>query len=185
MIPMTRNPILLKRFLAFQQCRGLLIPAVEKRVEALKDRHSELIEQLTVHNTSENDAQKIEFIGREIAKLAKVSELARRRKSFYEELDTIALLREEEEVAVKKSSENVDTLFEEEVYEIKQNIDTIDEELTIEILNSSDPDANLDAILEIRAGTVSSYVSLKYRIRCLSIHSNPRHLIDLTSNLGG
>ena len=133
------------------------MPAVQSRMEKLHAQHTNYITELT-GNVTHDDASfnttkisRLEYLGREAAKLTKVAKLASQRGILLDELDTIAALLQDDDhgcdVSVYKE-------FEEEVKDIQGRVEKLEAELTTEILHAADSETGLDVILEIRAGTV-------------------------------
>ena len=117
--------------------------ALENKVDAMIQRHKDLLSKLS----KETDSSKLGSYGREISTLTSIVDLALERRALLEELETIKQL-------VASEEEDGDDLFASDTVKIQHDIEVIDDRLTKRILDSDDPDAKLNAILEIRAGTV-------------------------------
>ena len=146
-----KNNIFAKRF--------IMIPAVQSKVDEIKKRHDDLLQELSDIGHQEGDPsnsspKSMEQLGKEMSKLSKIANLASQYTELQEELETIVSLWKEEE----NIDEDDEALLNEEVSEIQDKIENLEEELTTAILNSNDEESSMDAILEIRAGTVCIYV---------------------------
>jgi len=117
--------------------------ALENKVDAMIQRHKDLLSKLS----KETDSSKLGSYGREISTLTSIVDLALERRALLEELETIKQL-------VASEDEDGEDLFASDTVKIQRDIEDIDDRLTKRILDSDDPDAKLNAILEIRAGTV-------------------------------
>ena len=124
--------------------------ALENKVDAMIQRHKDLLSKLS----KETDSSKLGSYGREISTLTSIVDLALERRALLEELETIKQL-------VASEEEDGEDLFASDTVKIQRDIEIIDDRLTKRILDSDDPDAKLNAILEIRAGTVI-FVDLYY-----------------------
>jgi len=151
-LPSLREGASIRRILALYHCpsilslqrRHILSEAVNRRVQALVERHEEVVEQL---NEGSGD---IASLGKEMSSLAQVTSLSKRMSAVKEEVQSLQELLQE-----AKSAKDTDMMKEcqEELKELEETRKLVEKRVLYAVLPRDEDDYTSDAVMEIRAGT--------------------------------
>lgn len=126
-----------------QRMRGILTGPVQRRVDAILERHAEILR-------SDNSYT----MGPELSKLSRVVSLQQKRSEVLGELEVIEELQKDDgadETFLKETSD--------EQAELNTHLSNLEEKITDAVL-PGDEDSTEDAIIEVRAGTGGDEASL-------------------------
>ena len=126
------------------QTRHILSQAVTRRVQAMTERHDEVVEKL---NEGSGD---IASLGKEMSSLAQVASLAQRMSLLENEVESLKELLSEAEAA--KDTELMEEC-QKELEELEETRKELEKRVLYAILPRDADDYGCDAVLEIRAGT--------------------------------
>lgn len=156
------------RFIAHnQQRRHVLSKAVAKRVQVLKERHDDIVQQL---NTGTGD--NVAALGKEMSSLAQVASLATRISSLQEESTSLQELLEE---ATLQNDQDMMQECQAELKKIEVTLVSVQQKIIHAILPRDSDDYSSNAILEIRAGTGGEEAALFTGELLTAYHAAAKH----------
>ena len=126
------------------QRRNVLSEAVNRRVQAMVERHDAVVQQL---NEGSGD---IASLGNEMSSLAQVASLAKRMSTMKEEAQSLEELLDEAKGA---NDEDMIEECQQELKELEEKRKLVEKRMLYAILPRDEDDYSSDAVLEIRAGT--------------------------------
>lgn len=138
---------------------GLLSDAVERRLQAMKQRHDEIFSHLREGTSASTPSSgpPSASLGRELSRLSPVASLDQKRRAIQKEMDSIRDLVQE---ASDLSDGDLAREGERELAALAARLRGVERRIMDAVIPKDDDDHGSDAVIEVRAGTGGDEASL-------------------------